>query len=378
MGSPHPQYSTFTSDEELIDEHVDESIKRSQELVSKDEEPLKMSQQNLWKLVASCVLTLSLIFNAFGGASCQVLGGAIPKFELNAWRFGVQFIIMIPISIYRKSDIKVPRSGLLLVIFNIFLVNAVNIMLYTAYIYLSIGLADGLMYSLIIAGNAVLSICIKSDRKLILYIAAALALLGLVLMIQPDFLFSGANLPPPPVANSVSPCIAQTSTNHNNQTIAMKHDAPQGQTLGYIYILGTSICLSAHFHTCSKMVQDVHPFTFAFWSSVVGTGLHQDVILMLIFESPVLLKSSFCIGLLVMHCLGVTSLSLATQWGLQHIRPAVCATIHTLDLVIMMIFQYTFLRDIKPGLHNWVEILGAVICFCGMLGGPLADFITQD
>ena len=88
MGSPNPQYSTLTSEEELIDDkhkHVDESIKRSQELVSKDEEPQKMSQQILWKLVASCVLTLSLIFSATGGASCQVLGGAIPKFELNAW-----------------------------------------------------------------------------------------------------------------------------------------------------------------------------------------------------------------------------------------------------------------------------------------------------
>ena len=123
---------------------------------------------------------------------------------------------MIPISIYRKCDIKVPRSGLLLVILNIFLLNAVNVMLYTAYIYLSLGLADGLMYSLIIAGNAVLSICIKSDRKLILYIAAALSISGVVLMIQPDFLFSGASLPPPPLVNWVSPCITQTSANQNN------------------------------------------------------------------------------------------------------------------------------------------------------------------
>ena len=141
----------------------------------------------------------------------------------------------------------------------------------------------------------------------------------------------------------------------------MKHDAPQEQTLGYIYILGTSICLSAHFHACSKMVQDVHPFTFAFWNSVVGTGV--SVILMLIFESPVLLRSSFCIGLLVMHCLGVTSVSLATQWSLQYIRPAVCAIIYTLDLVIMIIFQYTFLKDIKLGFHNWVGNPGSCDLF---------------
>ena len=86
----------------------------------------------------------------------------------------------------------------------------------------------------------------------------------------------------------------------------------------------------------------------------------------------------FCIGFLAMHILGVTSSSLGIEWSLQYIRPAVCAIICTLEPVIMMIFQYTFLKDIKPGLHNWVEILGDVICFCGVLGGPLADFITQD
>ena len=88
MGSPNPQYYTFTSKEEFIDDkhkHADESIEPSQKLVSKDKESWKLSQQILWQLVTSCVLTLSVIFGAIGGASCQVLGRAIPMFELNAW-----------------------------------------------------------------------------------------------------------------------------------------------------------------------------------------------------------------------------------------------------------------------------------------------------
>ena len=374
MGSPH--YETFNTEEEAMNNKhklLNESSKLTQELSSKDKEARKLSQQHLLQLAALAVLIASILFCSIGSASVQILSGAIPEFELNAWRFGVQLIIMFPITIYRKCDIKVPRSAIWLVVLNIFFLNAINVLCYTAYIYLPLGLADGLMHALIIAGNAVLSICIKSDRKLILYIAAILSLLGLVLMIQPDVLFAGVDLPPPPVVNWTSSCIRTTNL---NQTIHLEHDSAQGQLLGYVFIAMTSVIMIIHYHAVSKMVQDVNPMTFAFWNALAGTGF--SVVLMLIFESPVFVQSTFCIGLLLMHCLGTTAVSLGVQWTLQYMRPSVCGMMGTLQLVIFMVYQYTFLKDIKPGLHNWVEILGAVICCLGILGGPLVDFITTD
>ena len=43
--------------------------------------------------------------------------------------------------------------------------------------------------------------------------------------------------------------------------------------------------------------------------------------------------------------------------------------------------QYTVLRNIKPGLENWLEVLGTVVCFVGVvigsMGTLLADIKTQ-
>ena len=313
---------------------------------------------------------LGVLGGAISSAAVQILSGTIPEFELNAWRFGMQWVIMIPIVMYKGCKLKVswktvPSMGL-----NILLLNAINIFMFTAYIYIPLGLADGLMNAVIIAGNAVLSICIKNDRKLTLYIGAAVCIIGLVLMMQPPFLFSWADLPPPPLTNWTSPC--KEIVNDRNMTM-MGYISTTPDTIGYVCVVITSACFIAYFHSTGKLVEAVDPFTYSVWSAMLGTIF--SIALTFIFEEPTFLESGFCIALLFIHCIGSAGISFANAWSLQYISPSVCALINTLKMVIMVGFQYTMLRDVKPGLHNWVEILGAMVCFVGMLAGPLTEMI---
>ena len=328
-------------------------------------------------LFATLVLLGAVFFTALGAASVQVLSGTIPEFELSAWRFGAQFVFMVPIVTCMKCDIKVPRDRLPLVGLCTLLLCVINILLFTTMIYLPLGLCDGMINSFVIAGNAVLSICIKADRKLILYFASVFSIIGTVLMIQPDFIFSGADLPPPPLVNWTSPCIQSHSNfTHTvyNETMRQSAEAKDVR-IGYILAVSTSGVYIAYFHLITKLVQDIHHLSYAFWSALIATVL--SILLMFIFEEPVFLQSNFCIGMLIMHCIGVSTIALCTPWSLQYIRPPVCALMYASRMVIMVIFQYAIMRDIKPGSQNWVEILGVVICLSAMLGGPLTDIIKE-
>ena len=329
------------------------------------------SQPVLFQSGVILCLMLCILCGAIGSAAVQVLGGAIPEFELNAWRFGIQWILMIPIMIYKGCELKVPCKKLPLMGLNIMLLNALNVFMFTTYIYLPLGLADGLMNAVILAGNAFLSICIKGDRKLTLYIGVVLCIIGLVLMMQPPFLFSGADLPPPPVTNWTSPC-GENFTSHGNTTVLGSSLTISG-IMGYVYAVISSGLIIGYYHAISRLVKDVDPFTFAFWNALLGTLL--SVLLMMIFEEPTFPLAGFCIAMLLVHCIGTTAVSVAPAWSLQYISPSVCAMINTLKMVIMIVLQYTILYDVKPGLQNWLEILGAIVCFCGMLGGPLTEII---
>ena len=319
----------------------------------------------------------ALLGVSFGAAASQILAGSVSEFELNAWRFGLQIIILTPVNAARKCDIKVPWRKVPLLIINIILMNAVNILLYTTYIYLPVGLADGLINSIVIVGNALLSICIKSDRKLVLYIAAVICIVGIVLMIQPPVIFSGATLPPPPTVNWTSPCLSQIhGSTFSNITNEIQEPVIQNTTLGYVYAISCAIVVFIRYHTLSQMVASISPFNFALWNVLIGTSV--SLILMGIFEIPTLPISGFCSVMLLVHCVGNAMITVTNPWSLQYISPTLCAMINACKMAVMVIFQYTFLRDIKPGLQNWLEILGAVLCFIGMIGGPLLQIVSSS
>ena len=326
------------------------------------------------QLIATVVQFTALIGVSLGAAASQIMAGSIPEFELNTWRFGFLIIILIPVTVGRRCEIKVPWIKLPLLITNIIIYNASNILQYTAYIYLPVGLTDGLVNSIIIVGNALLSICIKSERKCVLYVAAVISIIGIVLMIQPPVMFSGANLPPPPTVNWTSPCLLHGDT-LRNVTSGTEDTGIQETTLGYIFAALCAITYILRYYALSYMVATISPFNFAFWNALMGTCV--SLILMGIFETPTLPLSGFCILMLAVHCVGNALITLCNPWSLQYISPTQIGMINSCKMAILMIYQYTFLRHIKPGLQNWVEILGAVICFTGMIGGPLLQIISS-
>ena len=339
-----------------------------------------------WQLLAYIMTTSSMSLYCLSVVSVQILAGSVPDFELNGFRFLTQAAVALPVILYKNCDFKVPVSKLGLMTLIIILFMIYNVTYYGAAVYLPLGTLAGVVNSIAIAGNSLLSICIVRERSLQLYIAAVFAIIGIMLMTQPDFMFKNAGLPPPPIVNWISPCKTQhpvvilNSTFNTSMLPGLNYTEPfidnnenlnldNDLLIGYILVLITGISDSIWIQSIGALVQHVSPFIMAFWVGIFGSGI--SFLIMAIMETPVFPNTPLCIGLLFMHCIGATQIAIVIPWSVQHISPSLCTMVNSLYLVVLLLLQYTALEDIKPGLQNWVEILGAVICLLAVVIGPM-------
>ena len=200
-------------------------------------------------------------------------------------------------------------------------------------------------------------------------------------MIQPDFLFANANLPPPPQVNWTSSCVEENITQTfksnitDSYTAILLHSGLTDTMLGYVLIICSSLGMCALFFGTKKLLTDVHPLTYCFWNALIGTSF--SLIIMSSFEQITMPSSWWCITMLLVHAVGTTQVSILGTWCLQYMSSSVYGMVNGLQQVILILFQYTILRNINPGLHNWVEVLGGVLCFIGVVGGPTYSIIKD-
>ena len=183
------------------------------------------------------------------------------------------------------------------------------------------------------------------------------------MMTQPQFMFPGNILPPAPETNFSSPCLPADSAPQGLSNTSMNKE-----WLGYILALTIGIVLACNFHGVSSIVKEVSTFTFSFWIGLAGTCV--STILMGILETPVMPTNPKCILLLLGHAIGTSQISVVLPWCLQYLSPTVCGLVNSLQMVVLLILQYTVLKEVQPGHDNWVEIIGAVVCLVAVIAGP--------
>ena len=295
----------------------------------------------------------------------------MPEFELNAWRFGFQLAAMIPVNVYRKWDVKVPRKKLLSLVILIIATNASNILFFTSAIFLPLGIVGIVSNTIMLSCNAIISLCVKSQRTLTLYLGSLVAVVGMFFMLQPDVIFRDAGLPPPPQTNWTSPCVVGGNV---TESLLTRVDLPSS-ALGYLLVTLCSLCMCSIYYLTRSLVQDISPFTICTWTALVGTIL--SLIIMAITETPTLPHSVFCCVMLLAHCIGGVMISVLLPWCSQYLPPSLVAMISASDVLFLLILQYTVLQSVMPGLHNWLEVLGGILGFIGLIGGPVYQIIRD-
>ena len=211
-------------------------------------------------------------------ASVQILAGSIPEFELNAWRYGFQLLTPLPFIIHQRVPLKIPRSVWHITALFFMSSVAYNATYYTSAIYLPVGTMAGLSNTSIIILNALLSICLVKERKLHLYLAAAISSVGIIILVQPEPMFRNTSLHRNPPSNWSSSCLPQNTHDnaYSNVSIPLDGDilpSTDKQWLGYVLLVISSVTAVIAFRLVARIVQTTNPFVLSLWTGMVATPI---------------------------------------------------------------------------------------------------------
>lgn len=322
----------------------------------------------IWAFMATVLI---VIMGCVSIVCAQVMGGAVPNFEMNACRFGLNTIVASLILMCRRISPRVSWSS-------VWTLSGIGVAYaiyyfsyYAAAIYFPVATLGGTHLTIGLITNCVLAVFIKSKRSVLLLISSAVAIVGIALMIQPPFLFP--QLLPPAAVNWTSPCV--TSINATDLAPSNTRGPPW---LGYVYVMlsGSSLVLGNHMTQHSVLVNHVEPIVISFWMGVFGSSL--SIVCSVITEEMRLTSGLLCTGLLFLHVVGTLAAAIGAPCVLQYLSATVYAMLKCSRLPILLILQYSLLSSVMPGNLNWIEVVGAALCFTGSFLGPLVKLIRGD
>lgn len=319
------------------------------------------------KILAFLAMLTIVIMVCVSIVCVQVLNGIVPDFELNAWRFGPQAAIASLILMYMKSLPYVPRSSMAMLFCIMLTYFGYNFSYYAAAKYLPVGMLGGGHSTVAMVTNAALSICVKSERSVLLYISSAVAICGIVLMVQPPWMFPDTSSDF--VTNWTSPCVQ-----HSNATLSINDVTTAWY--GYVYVTLSGMSMAFGINMIRRILQDdVKPIVITFWTGVLGFSV--SIVCSAVVEEMRLTSGLMCSGLLLLHVIGTLSPAIGAPYVLQHMSSTVYAMLNCSRLVLLLLLQYTVLSSVIPGKRNWIEVVGAALCLAGTFLGPLIDLLRQ-
>ena len=198
------------------------------------------------------------IFFSTSFISVQYLSGAVPENELNSLRFLTTAIITLPFIFNYKIDMLLPRSQWKILVVACILGVVNNSTLYTAAIYLPVGTVSAICTATTIIVLACISPCIEKQLKPITFIGALVAVVGILLLSQPEFLM----FPKVEIRNTswVSPCLSLCE----NGTVAEEGGSMwnflTSSGLGYALAMTSGIAISLNLHVMKSCVAEINPF----------------------------------------------------------------------------------------------------------------------
>jgi drug/metabolite transporter (DMT)-like permease len=318
-------------------------------------------------------------------ACSQALNQTIPHSELNGLRFTAQLAVTSPMLIgYKKCDVQVEKKSIVWIVLAAILLTALSYCYYGAVYYLPLGVATGIISSLVLILNYVISCIVTKSIEWYMFIASILCVLGVLMVTQPSFLFHNYNesvvhnMTDDNNSAWVSPCHVTIqpstfnlvdTTNNTLYTTYELHDEKHDMRIGYV------LCVSAVFITIlytqllNQKLANINIYTYNFW--VCLFGITASFLIMSAMEMPVFPNNRQCLAILIIHSCSAGLMSILFARMYQILDPALASLILTLYVVLTFILQYTLLSGIHTGHINLIGIIGSVSVFAGNALVPL-------
>ena len=316
-------------------------------------------------ILGSCI-AVGAMFCSCGSVICtQALGGSIPEFQLNMWRFILQTLIVLPIILMKQLAFIPDKSHMPSVLIISLMYNIFNVFYYTSTIHLPLGTVSGATNSFLLIILAVVTVIISRKCTLYTMFSVVLCITGMFLVSQPNFIFDGIS------GRNISHLYHPVCHKSMNQT---ENVANEG--IGYVQTAVSACAASAMYFLTSKLSHEIDPIVITFWVGISGSVVSP--VLMFMFEDIVFPSSTVCQLLLWGHALFTAFATLGYLKSLQYISPLLFALLRSFQIVVLCLSQYTFMKNINAGKDNPAEIAGALIVFVGIIITPMYELYLQS
>ena len=302
-------------------------------------------------------------------ACAQKLNGIIPAFELNAWRYAAEVFLSACLVVFTQRDvrisyIKVPWMILLTVLSVI-----LNTAVYTAAIYLPLGILALSKISISYIVTLVLSKRFLYKQTVCFqYVAFIVILLGQFLLLQPCFLFKAASC-----HNDLSISINATNKSFNPELeYSTSPSSSSSSLIGYVLVVIASLSSSLRQFVYRCQVPDISASVVSLWTSTLGLLL--SLIIMIYVETPIILLENLNIWLLIGHAGCTACAALLATYSQQNLHPMVFTILLNSKVVFGFVLELAFPQIFIQSVHNIWEFLGIALCVLGVISYMVINF----
>ena len=213
-----------------------------------------------------------------GMACAQAHDKSIPHSQLNGFRFCFQLAIICPFVIgYNKCDVKVEKNRIGWVVICAILLTMASYGTDGAAYYLPLGVASGIIFSVMLIINVFIGIVANSSVKWYDLISVIVCTTGVTMVTQPDFIFHDS-ISPVTERDAYSTChVGGVRMTANHSTENWRTTQTDTKSLEYNekiigYIIGTAAAVvsAAGIQIVNQKLTDVSIFTFNLWVSLFG------------------------------------------------------------------------------------------------------------
>ncbi len=195
---------------------------------------------------------------------------------------------------------------------------------------------------------------------------------GMILTVQP-----WSDIASGPVEDNSNSTLGINPSGNNKTDINLDDDWVQHYMIGYISVV-INILLTGVFLIFHKQkLADLDVVTLVFWATALG--IPMSAVLMFAFEyNDLAVEWNTNVILLVMgNGVGNSALCVFSLLANEKTSSSIVQLTSSLHLVLLLIGQYTVLKEINPGHQNALEILGVTIVFIGSCFVPLLTQLTD-
>jgi drug/metabolite transporter (DMT)-like permease len=367
------------SGEELVNNinqrNLNDKIDENGDLAAKEIDE-NIDKKNLLFAYGMCLIAVILMTT--GLACTQALDQSIPHSELNGLRFVFQYAITSPFLIgYKKCDVRVDRKCIGWVLLGAVFLTIASYGQYGAVYYIPLGVSTGIQFSFVLILNGVISSFANKVFRWYYIASAILCICGVLMVIQPEFLFSDYAEQSKNLVHSR--CHVATSHKPNNSTwwSASEYEEQSSgnpdQVLGYILSLSGGLSMALYLQVVNRKLANLNIFVYSSWASMFGAV--SSFCIMAFTETPFFPSISMCIFWFLLHSTSAGLCNIVVYTASQVLDSFIVSLIITLHIPLTFIIQYTLFANLHPGHANAVAISGAILVFAGNVITPLFQLL---